>query len=278
MIKDIMKSKKAATGLLIMILLVITAIFAPILSPCDPYQPNIEHRLQGPSGEFPFGNDYLGRCVFSRIIYGSRLSLKVAFIIVFLQVLIGLSMGAVSGYIGGMVDGLIMRLVDVFMALPSLVLALVLVALTGPGLYGITAAMCLTGWTEYARVARGDVLALKEKEFIKSAKAFGFSTPYILIRHIIPNIMAPILVLATLSAGFTILLVAAFSFIGIGAQPPEADWGSMLSEGRSFMRMAPHLTVFPGMAIMVTTLSFYLFGDALRDIMDPRYKTRDITP
>ena len=274
MLENILKNKKAVTGLIMMVFLVGAAVSAPVVSPHDPYKPDVAQRLKGPSRTFILGNDHLGRCVLSRMLYGGRLSLEIAVVVVAVQMVTGLLMGALSGYAGGMVDGMIMRLIDIFMALPSLVLALVIAALTGPGLWGITLALCLTGWTEYARVARGDVLSLKEREFIKSARAFGFSAPYILIRHIIPNIMAPILVLATLSAGFTILLVAAFSFIGIGAQPPLADWGAMLSEGRPFMRSAPHLTIFPGMAIMFTTLAFYLFGDALRDIMDPRYKPR----
>ena len=272
MIHDILRDKKAIAGLFIVVILIITAVFAPVLAPHDPYEQNIESRLEGSSSDFLLGTDYLGRCVLSRIIFGTRLSLEIAVIIVGAQVLIGLTFGAMAGYFGGVLDGLIMRLVDVFMALPSLVLALVLASVTGPGLDGITAALCLTGWTEYARVIRGDILALREKEFIKGAKVFGFSNSYILIRHVIPNALAPIIVLATLSTGFVILLVAAFSFIGLGAQPPEADWGTMLNEGRTFMRIAPHLTVFPGLAVMATTLAFNLLGDALRDAMDPRFK------
>ncbi len=272
MIANIPRNKKALTGLFIVLVLIVTALFAPVLAPHDPYDQNIESRLQGPSRDFLLGTDYLGRCVLSRIIYGTRLSLKIVVIIISIQVLIGVALGSVAGYFGGILDGLIMRLVDVFMALPSLALALVLASITGPGLAGITWAMCVTGWTEYARVIRGDILALKEKEFIKGTKVFGFSNAYILIHHVIPNALAPIIVLATLSTGFVILLVAAFSFIGMGAQPPEADWGTMLNDGRAFMRMAPHLTIFPGIAIMVTTLAFNLLGDALRDTMDPRFQ------
>lgn len=272
MIQDVLRDKKATLGLSIVVILIVTAVFAPVLAPHDPYEQNIESRLQGPSSDFLLGTDYLGRCVLSRIIFGTRLSLEIAVIIVGVQVLIGLTFGAIAGYFGGVLDGFIMRLVDAFMALPSLVLALVLATITGPGLAGITVALCLTGWTEYARVIRGDTLALKEKEFIKGAKVFGFSDLYILMHHVIPNALAPIIVLATLSTGFVILLVAAFSFIGLGAQPPEADWGTMLNEGRAFMRMAPHLTIFPGIAVMTTTLAFNLLGDALRDAMDPRFK------
>ncbi|MCK5097498.1 MAG: ABC transporter permease [Desulfobacteraceae bacterium] len=271
MIKDIFHHKKAVAGLVILIALTATALFAPFLAPYDPYEQHIDRRLENPSTNFYLGTDYLGRCVLSRVLYGTRLSLKIAVTIVGIQVLIGLSMGAVAGYFGGISDGLIMRLVDVFMALPSLALALVLAGVLGPGMAGITVAMCATGWAEYARIIRGDILAVKEKEFVKSAQAFGFSEFYILSRHVIPNVLASIIVLATLSTGFVILLVSAFSFIGLGSQPPLADWGTMLNESRAFMRMAPHLTIFPGMAIMLTTLGFNLLGDALRDIMDPRF-------
>jgi peptide/nickel transport system permease protein len=272
MIKDLLRYKKASVGLIMLVFLTAAALLAPLVAPCDPHGQHIDRRLEGPSADFWLGTDHLGRCVFSRIIFGARLSLKIAVIIVGIQVLAGLSLGAVAGYFGGILDGLIMRLVDVFMALPSLALALVLAGIMGPGMAGITAALCITGWAEYARIIRGDILAVKEKEFIKSARAFGFSEGYILIRHVIPNALAPVIVLATLSTGFVILLVAAFSFIGLGSQPPLADWGTMLNEGRAFMRMAPHLTIFPGLAVMMTTLAFNLLGDALRDVMDPRFK------
>ncbi len=272
MIGTVMKYKRGKIGLAILITLMIAALSAPILAPFNPYEQHIDRRLEMPSADFLFGTDYLGRCVLSRIIYGSRISLEIAVLIVGFQVIFGLGLGAVAGYYGGIADALVMRLVDILMALPSLALALVLAGIMGPGPAGITAALCITGWTEYARIVRADILAIKEKEFVKSARAFGFSDSYILIRHVIPNILGPVMVLATLSTGFVILLVAAFSFIGLGSQPPLADWGVMLSEGRSYMRVAPHLTVFPGLAVMVTTLGFNLLGDALRDAQDPRFK------
>jgi peptide/nickel transport system permease protein len=272
MLKDLLRYKKARVGLVLLIMLTATALLAPLLAPCDPYGQHIDRRLEGPSADFLLGTDHLGRCVLSRVIFGARLSLKIVMIIVGIQVGVGLALGAVAGYFGGILDGLIMRLTDVLMALPSLALALVLAGIMGPGMAGITAALCITGWAEYARIIRGDILAVKEKEFVRSARSFGFSEGYILVRHVIPNALAPVIVLATLSTGFVILLVAAFSFIGLGSQPPLADWGTMLSEGRAFMRMAPHLTLFPGLAVMITTLAFNLLGDALRDVMDPRFK------
>lgn len=277
MIKDIFKYKKAVVGLSILVTLTAAALFAPVISPWNPYVQQIDRRLEGPSTDFLLGTDYLGRCVLSRVIHGTRLSLKIAVLIVGIQVSVGLALGAVAGYFGGIPERLIMGMVDVSMALPSLALALVLAGITGPGLSGITAALCMTGWAEYARIVRGDILAVKEKEFVKSARAFGFSDLYIVVRHVIPNVLSPVIVLATLSIGFVILLVAAFSFIGLGAQPPAADWGTMLSEGRAFMRLAPHLTIFPGLAVMVTTLAFNLLGDALRDLMDPRYQLNPLS-
>jgi peptide/nickel transport system permease protein len=271
-VKKILRDKKGIIGLVILAILFITALFASVLAPHDPYEQHIERRLERPALEFPMGTDYLGRCVLSRIIFGTRLSFKIALIIVGTQVLTGIFFGAVAGYFGGFTDELIMRLVDILMALPALVLALVLAGILGPGLAGITVAMCLTGWTEYARMIRGEILALKEKEFVKGARVSGFSDVYILIRHVIPNALAPIIALATLSTGFVILLVAAFSFIGLGAQPPIADWGTMLNEGRAYMRLAPHLTIFPGVVVTATTLAFNLVGDAMRDAMDPRFK------
>jgi len=272
MIRAVIDDRKARIGLVILVVLTAAALFASLLAPKDPFAQHIDRRLQGPSADFPLGTDYLGRCVLSRIIFGSRISLEIAALIVGVQVALGLGLGALAGYFGGFADTLIMRLVDVMMALPSLALALVLAGIMGPGPAGITAALCITGWSEYARIVRGDILALKEKEFIKSARAFGFSDLYILRRHVIPNILAPVIVLATLSTGFVILLVAAFSFLGLGSQPPLADWGVMLSEGRAYMRSAPHLTVFPGLAVMAATFGFNLLGDALRDAMDPRFK------
>lgn len=272
MLKDLLRYKKARVGLVLLIMLTAAALLAPLLAPCDPYGQHIDRRLEGPSADFLLGTDHLGRCVLSRVIFGAHLSLKIVMIIVGIQVGVGLALGAVAGYFGGILDGLIMRLTDVLMALPSLALALVLAGIMGPGMAGITAALCITGWAEYARIIRGDILAVKEKEFVRSARSFGFSEGYILVRHVIPNALAPVIVLATLSTGFVILLVAAFSFIGLGSQPPLADWGTMLSEGRAFMRMAPHLTLFPGLAVMMTTLAFNLLGDALRDVMDPRFK------
>ena len=276
-IQDLYQYRRARFAFALLAILAATAIFAPLLAPMDPYEQHIDRRLEGSSSDFWLGTDYLGRCVMSRIVYGTRLSLRIAVLIVGIQVTTGVAFGAVAGYFGGVLDDLIMRSVDILMALPSMALALVLAGVMGPGLMGITLAMCITGWAEYARIVRGDILAVREKEFVKSARAFGFSSFYILIRHVIPNVLAPVIVLATLSTGFVIPVVAAFSFLGLGSQPPVADWGTMLSEGRAYMRLAPHLTIFPGLAIMATTLAFNLLGDTLRDVIDPRFKLNPLT-
>lgn len=272
MFKKLLKKKTAIAGLSILAVLFLAAIFAPFVAPHNPYEQNLELRCQGPSIEYPLGCDYLGRCILSRIIYGSRFSLGIAVLIVGVQVFVGVILGTLAGYYGGLIDGGIMRFVDIAMAFPALVLAIVLAGILGPGLYGIAFALCAVGWTEFARIIRGNVLSLKEKEFVEGAKTLGFSDRYIIARYLLPNAIAPIIVLATLSTGFAILIVSAFSFLGLGAQPPLADWGMMLNEGRVYMRTAPHLTIFPGMAIMLTVLSFNFLGDALRDVMDPRYK------
>lgn len=271
--KELLKNKKSLAGIVILGMLVLTALLSPLIAPNDPYEQRIENRLEGPSLEHPLGTDYLGRCLLSRIMYGTRLSLKIALFIVASQVFTGVALGALAGYFTGIVDELIMRIVDMLMAIPSLALALVLASIMGPGLTGVVMAMCISGWTEYARIIRGETLAIKEKEYIKGARMFGFSNFYIITRHVIPNAMAPVIVLATLSTGFVIVVVAVFSFLGLGAQPPVPDWGAMLNESRAYMRVAPHMVIYPGLAVMVTTLAFNLLGDAFRDIFDPRMKT-----
>lgn len=272
MLKKLLKKKIAIVGSSIICLLFLLAIFAPLIAPHNPYEQNLEFRCQGPNLKYLLGCDYLGRCILSRIIYGSRFSLQIAVFIVAIQVFVGVILGTLAGYYGGLIDRAIMRLVDIAMAFPALVLAIVLAGVLGPGPYGIACALTVVGWTEFARIIRGNILSFKEKEFVEGAKALGFSNRYIIIRYLLPNTIAPIIVLATLSTGFVILIVSAFSFLGLGAQPPLADWGMMLNEGRAYMRTAPHLTIFPGMAIMLTILSFNFLGDALRDVMDPRYK------
>lgn len=271
-LKGLKKSKMAIAGLVIISLFILVAVFAPFIAPHDPLEQNITQRLSPPSIEYPFGTDDFGRCVLSRVIYGTRVSLLIAIAIVTITTAVGTVLGMISGYYGGVIDEVIMRSVDFNIAFPGLILAIVLASILGPGFLSLIIALSVTGWIGYARVIRGSVLSVKEKEFVEAAKAIGLGDLCIMFRHILPNVIAPVMALAVLTMGITILIVSGFSFLGLGAQPPTPEWGYMLNEGRSFMRTAPHLMIFPGSAIIMTVLGFNLLGDALRDAMDPRLK------
>ncbi len=262
--------KIALVGMAIIALLILVAILAPFISPHDPVEQNLGQRLLGPGKQYPLGTDNLGRCVLSRIIYGARTSLSLGIIVVGVTTVGGTILGLIAGYRGGIVDQIIMRLVDIMFAFPAIILAIALAGVLGPGLSGILLAMVIVGWAGYARVVRGSVLSIKEKEYIEAARALGFSDQHIMVHHILPNVMAPIIVMATLSLAFIILMVAGLGFLGLGAQPPTPDWGKMLTEGRPFMRTAPQLTVFPGLAIMVTAMAFIFLSEGLREALNPR--------
>jgi len=269
-LQQLKKNKIAIIGLIIIITLAFIALFAPFIAPHDPIEQNLEKRLLPPCREYPMGTDDLGRCLLSRIIYGARVSLQLGVIVVGIITVIGVTLGLISGYYGGIVDEIIMRLVDVVLAFPGIILALAVAGALGPGLFNVMLALAMVGWTGLARVVRGSVLSVKQKEFVESARALGCSDLHIMTRHILPNVMAPVIVLATLDMAFIILAAAGLSFLGLGAQPPTPEWGSMLNSGRAFMRTAPHLTTFPGLAIMVAVLAFNFLGDGLRDALDPR--------
>ena len=269
-LQQLKKNKIAMIGLVIIVSLALIAIFAPFIAPHDPIEQNLKKRFLSPSGEYPMGTDDLGRCLMSRIIYGARVTLRVGVITVGIITVIGVTLGLISGYCGGIVDEIIMRFVDVVLAFPGIILALAIAGALGPGLFNVMLALAMVGWTGLARVVRSSVLSVKEKEFVESARALGCSDLYIMTRHILPNVMAPVIVLATLDMAFIILAAAGMSFLGLGAQPPIPEWGSMLNGGRAFMRIAPHLTTFPGLAIMITVLAFNFLGDGLRDALDPR--------
>lgn len=264
------KHHLALIGAAILLVLVVIAILAPLVSPHDPLEQNLEGRLLLPRTEFPLGTDNLGRCILSRLIHGSRVSLQIGIMVVGITSITGVTLGLIAGYRGGLIDELIMRIVDILLAFPGIILALVIAGILGPSLSNVLLALAIVGWTSYVRVVRGSVLSVKEKEFIESARALGLSDLRIMFRHILPNVMAPVIVMATLGMAHVILAAAALSFLGLGAQPPTPEWGSMLNDGRAFMRTAPHLTVFPGLAIMVTVMAFNLLGDGLRDALDPR--------
>lgn len=269
-IAHLSKSRSATLGAIVIILLIGIAIFAPQLSPNNPTQRILQDRLTSPCIEYPFGTDELGRCVLSRILYGARISLGIGFIVVIISGLVGIILGIVSGYYGGLADSVIMRLVDATMAFPSIFLALVIAGILGKGLVSVAIALIVIDWTKYARVSRGSVLSIKEKEFVESARSLGAYDHYIMLRHIFPNIIAPIIVIGTLGIAYAILSVGTLGFLGFGPQPSTPEWGTMLYYGCKYMRTAPYLMIFPGLAIMITVLAFNLFGDGLRDIIDPK--------
>jgi peptide/nickel transport system permease protein len=267
------RNRAALVGLVIVAVLIFAAIFAPFLAPDNPYIVSLDARLQSPGGAHLLGTDELGRDILSRLIFGARIALYVGIVTVFLSGLIGISGGLVAGYLGGFWDAIIMRLVDIFLAFPVIILAIAIVAVRGPGLTNVLIALALVYWTSYARVARGTVLLLREEEYTWAARTLGASPARIMLRHLLPNALAPMIVLASLGMGNAILAEAALSFLGLGIQPPEASWGSMLNFGMQFLRDASYLSTFPGLAIFVTVLGFNLLGDGLRDALDPRMRT-----
>lgn len=267
------RNRAALVGLLIVAILVFTAIFAPFLAPYNPYTVALDQRLQPPGGAHLLGTDELGRDILSRLIYGARVALWVGIVTVVLAGTLGISGGLVAGYLGGTWDAVIMRLVDVFLAFPVIILAIAIVAVRGPGLTNVLIALALVYWTSYARVSRGTVLLLREEEYTWAARTLGASPTRVMTRHLLPNAIAPLVVLASLGMGNAILAEAALSFLGLGIQPPEASWGSMLNTGMQFLRDASFLSTLPGLAIFITVLGFNLLGDGLRDALDPRMRT-----
>jgi peptide/nickel transport system permease protein len=280
------RQRSAVIGLVIIITLVTLAILAPLIAPYDPVQvligvEDVQKRappcihLLGCSAEQPqhiMGTDGNVRDEFSRILYGARVSLYVGFITVGFAIVVGILLGAIAGYVGGWLDNLIMRVLDVLLAFPSLLLAIAIVSVLGPGLTNAMLAIAVVSIPAYARVMRASVLSVKEEEYTVAARTLGVSSAQILFRHIMPNAISPLIVQATLGIGTAILETAALSFLGLGAQPPTPEWGSMLSAERNQVFSAPHLVFFPGLAIMVNVLGFNLLGDGLRDALDPRLR------
>ena len=253
-------------------IMVLTAVGASFLIPFDPNQINLDERLQGPGGEHLLGTDVLGRDVFSRIVMGARISLGVAVTAVSISVVIGTVLGGIAGYRGGWIDEIIMRIIDIFLAFPGMLLAIAIMAILGPSIVNVVIALSLVGWKSFARIARASALVEREKEYVLAAKALGFTDLRIMLRHILPNIMMPVIVAATLGMAGMIMQEAGLSFLGLGAQPPIPSWGSMLMEGRDHIMTAAHLTTFPGLAIMISVLTFNFIGDGLRDALDPRFQ------
>jgi peptide/nickel transport system permease protein len=267
---EICRDPLALIGLAMLFMLITIAVFAPYLAPYDPDAIDISQRLQWPSQDHLLGTDKFGRDVMSRIIFGARLSLLMPAIIVVISLTIGTTVGLLSGFKGGLVDSLLMRVVDIKSSFPGLLLTLAIIGMLGPGLFNAVIAMSISGWTGYARIIRSMILSLKEMEFVEAARCLGTSDTYILFKHILPNVISPVILLATLNMAGAILSLAGLGFLGLGAQPPTAEWGSMLSDSQGLIFSAPYLIFIPGVAIMITVLAFNLLGDGLRDAMDPK--------
>jgi ABC-type dipeptide/oligopeptide/nickel transport system permease subunit len=270
--KRLKKNKLAMLGLSIVILLILIAIFAPLISPYNPILRIKEDSSLGPSMNHLFGTDLLGRDIFSRVIYGSRISIEVGVIAVGISVIIGLFFGALSGYFGGISDAVIMRVADIFFAFPYILGAIAIMTILGPGIVNIFIAIGILGWASIARIFRSSILTIKNKEYIEAARAMGAGSSRIIIKHIFPNSFAPIIVYATMNVGTAIIVEAALSFLGIGVQPPTAAWGKMLADSMAYIDIAPWMMFFPGFAILITVLGFVLLGDGLRDAFDPKLR------
>ncbi|MDQ1251452.1 MAG: peptide/nickel transport system permease protein [Euryarchaeota archaeon] len=267
---DLLRNKASVLGFVIVGFLIFTAISADFISPYDPNKITLDDKLKPPSSEHLFGTDQLGRDQLSRVIYGTRTTFELSLIIVTVTASFGVIVGIIAGYCGGVIDEVLMRLIDVLLAFPSIILALVIIGSLGPGILNTVIAISLVGWLYYARVARASTLSIKEKEYIEGARAMGCSEIYIHTRYILPNCLPPIIVLVTLNIGGVILTIASLGFLGLGAQPPTPEWGTMLNEGREFLRDCPWLSIVPGTLIMISVLAFNFIGDGLRDILDPR--------
>src|SRR5229473_6704898 len=261
-----------SAGLLLTVALLLVAVAAPLLSPYDPDVQDTSRRLEAPSKQHLLGLDDLGRDFLSRIVYGSRVSLRVGFSVVILASLFGVTLGAMAGYFGGTIDTLIMRLTDILLAFPGILLAIAMVAVLGPSLNNVIVALATIGWVGYARLVRGQVLKVREMEYVTAAKALGARSPRVILRHVLPNVINPVIVMATLGLAGAILAEAALSFLGLGVQPPTPSWGAMLTSGRRYLGLANHLAIFPGAAIMLAVMGLNFLGDGLIDALDPKYR------
>lgn len=271
-VQRLARNKLALFGTLLVIIVVLSAIFADIIAPYDPALQDIPNKFSMPSGEHLLGTDNYGRDILSRIIFGGRVSLLVSLMGVVIALVAGGLLGAVAGYVGGVFEGVVMRLMDILMAVPGFLLAVSVSAAMGPGIVPSAIAVAVCGIPSYARIVRASVMTIKGQEFIEAATATGSSHLNIIFKQILPNILAPVIVDTTLRIGGNILMISSLSFIGLGVQPPTPEWGTMLADGRSYIRDFWPLVTFPGLAIMVTLFGFNLFGDGLRDALDPRLR------
>jgi peptide/nickel transport system permease protein len=268
------RGRVGAAALIVVLVFVFLAVASPLIAPDDPNAQDYDALLSSPSLVHPMGTDQVGRDVLSRVIYGSRVSLSLGFTAVVVALAIGVPLGLVAGYVGGAVDNVVMRVVDAFIALPSIILALAIVAVLKPTLFNVTLAIGITYFPLFARLIRSDTLSLRERDFIHAARATGASDGRIMLRHILPNTLSPIIVQTTLAIGFAILAEASLSYLGAGVQPPTPSWGNAINQGAALLQQAPWLSIFPGVTIFILVLAFNLLGDALRDQLDPRLRGR----
>lgn len=272
-VNSLVKNKGALIGLIILIILILAALLAPVITRYDPIEIDPPARLSPPSRDHWFGTDVFGRDIYTRVIYGARISLPVGLIAVAISLVIGTTLGMIGGYYGKVLDAVIMRLVDIMLAFPNIMLALVVVAILGPNIRNVMIAVGIGGIPQYTRLVRGSVLSARELLYVEAARVVGVPESKILFRHVLPNVIGPSVVLSTLSVGTAILAAAGLSFLGLGAQPPDPEWGSMLADGRRFLNTHWWVTTMPGMAIALTVLAVNMFGDGLRDILDPRLRS-----
>ncbi len=268
--KRFSKNKLSLIGLCLVFMLLVVALFAPLLSPYDPTKIDVHNMLSPPSKSHIFGTDELGRDVLARMMWGSRVSLQVGFVAVGIAILIGIIVGALAGYYGGWIDSLLMRFVDIMLTIPTLFLILAVIAIVEPGIGVIMVVIGLTSWMGISRLVRAEFLSLKERDFVLSAKALGASDARIIFRHVLPNALAPVFVTATFRIAGAILLESGLSFLGLGVQPPTPSWGNILTSGKDYIEVAWWLSLYPGIAILISALSYNLVGEGLRDALDPR--------
>lgn len=273
-VRRMKKDKTALAGTAIIALLVLLAIFAPVVTPYDPAEQNFDELLAPPSWSHPLGTDQYGRDMVTRIIYGCRYALLIGVAVVAIHFVVGVSLGLLAGYYGGWVEMIIMRLVDVMLSIPSVVLAVTIAGFLGGGVQNVIIAVGAIGWRAYTRLVRAQVLAVKEEVFVEAARAIGCGDLRIILRHIMPYTLAPVIAYTSLGIATAILWAAALSFLGLGAQPPTPEWGAMLADGREYMLDAWWIAMFPGLAIMATVIGFNFFGDALRNALDPKTEKR----
>lgn len=273
-LRRVVRTPAGAVGVTLLAAMLLVALFAPVLTPYDPYVIDPTEAMQAPSWQHPAGTDRLGRDILTRILHGTRISIQMGFIGVGIGAILGIVFGLVSGYFGGWIDVVVTFILNVLLALPGILLALVIMASLGPGLENVMIAVGISAMPSFSRVVRGSTLSVRAKEYVQAAQALGCSALRIIVRHVLPNVLGPVIVMSTLWFATSILIGASVSYLGLGAEPPTPEWGAMVNEGRSFLRRAWWISTMPGIAIMVVAIALNLVGDSLRDALDPRMRTQ----